>query len=239
MNRIVMTIMSVMLVGTSFAYYNSEQGRWMNRDPIQEKGSPNLYAFVYNSPGVLVDVNGLEPTSGSLSEGDGYISGSHANCMNYALNRPVGPQIPPSLDYKSKLTCAKLVAAIKKDFDAKDKGENGCCTSGYHEIHIRITEQGNDYHFARKNSDGKWSHVLPPPDCPDIPLINAIDASLNPILNPQQADWDFTKNDWHGQNYSEDCGNFCAKTDMNEAELEEYQKEMQRLEEYSKAMYGK
>ncbi len=33
-----------------FRYYNSEMGRWLNRDPMDESGGWNLYSFVINSP---------------------------------------------------------------------------------------------------------------------------------------------------------------------------------------------
>lgn len=42
-------------------YYNSELGRWINRDPIGEKGGPNLFGFVTNSPPVRWDLLGREP----------------------------------------------------------------------------------------------------------------------------------------------------------------------------------
>jgi len=33
-----------------FRYYSAETGRWLSRDPIEEKGGTNLYAFVANQP---------------------------------------------------------------------------------------------------------------------------------------------------------------------------------------------
>jgi RHS repeat-associated protein len=41
-----------------FRYYNPSTGRWPNRDPIQEKGGNNLYAFVANRPIGAIDRNG-------------------------------------------------------------------------------------------------------------------------------------------------------------------------------------
>ena len=32
------------------AFYSPSTGRWLNRDPIQEKGGPNVCGFVRNSP---------------------------------------------------------------------------------------------------------------------------------------------------------------------------------------------
>lgn len=48
-----------------YRYYNSETGRWPNRDPIEEEGGLNLYGFVGNDP-AQTDFLGLRinPTSG-------------------------------------------------------------------------------------------------------------------------------------------------------------------------------
>jgi len=42
------------------AYYQAEQGRWLNRDPIEEQGGVNLYAFAGNAPVSYVDILGLD-----------------------------------------------------------------------------------------------------------------------------------------------------------------------------------
>lgn len=42
------------------ASYNPEQGRWINRDPIQEEGGVNLYNFVKNNPITAWDSLGLK-----------------------------------------------------------------------------------------------------------------------------------------------------------------------------------
>ena len=34
-------------------------GRWMTRDPIEEKGGENLYAFCANNPVSRIDPNGM------------------------------------------------------------------------------------------------------------------------------------------------------------------------------------
>lgn len=42
-----------------YRYYNPSTGRWLSRDPIEEDGGPNSYAFVYNNPQRFVDPLGL------------------------------------------------------------------------------------------------------------------------------------------------------------------------------------
>lgn len=46
------------LVYYGYRYYSPELGRWLNRDPIEEEGGLNLYAFVTNNPIGNVDVDG-------------------------------------------------------------------------------------------------------------------------------------------------------------------------------------
>jgi RHS repeat-associated protein len=47
-----------------YRYYNPTNGRWLNRDPIEESGGLNLYGFVGNDPTNGVDVLGMacDPT---------------------------------------------------------------------------------------------------------------------------------------------------------------------------------
>jgi RHS repeat-associated protein len=42
-----------------YRYYDSDLGRWLNRDPIEEEGGLNLYGFVENNPVNFVDALGL------------------------------------------------------------------------------------------------------------------------------------------------------------------------------------
>ncbi|HEY5894206.1 MAG TPA: RHS repeat-associated core domain-containing protein [Chthoniobacterales bacterium] len=43
-----------------YRYYSPRIGRWINRDPIEEEGGANLYAFVLNAPTGLIDPLGLD-----------------------------------------------------------------------------------------------------------------------------------------------------------------------------------
>ena len=42
-----------------YRYYQPSTGRWLSRDPIQERGGPNLYDFVVNRPIGSIDRLGL------------------------------------------------------------------------------------------------------------------------------------------------------------------------------------
>jgi RHS repeat-associated protein len=54
------------LVYYGYRYYNPSMGRWLNRDPIEEEGGHDLYAFVGNDPGNYVDSLGLEEITKDL-----------------------------------------------------------------------------------------------------------------------------------------------------------------------------
>ena len=48
-------------------FYRPYEGRWLNRDPIEEAGGENLYAFSGNSPSRLCDVLGLACRLGTFN----------------------------------------------------------------------------------------------------------------------------------------------------------------------------
>jgi RHS repeat-associated protein len=48
-------------VVSCYRYYNPGTGRWLSRDPIEEEGGVNLYAFVNNTPSNAVDALGQRP----------------------------------------------------------------------------------------------------------------------------------------------------------------------------------
>ena len=50
-----------------YRYYDATVGRWINRDPIGERGGLNLYGFVYNEPNNWLDRLGWEPIDTSAA----------------------------------------------------------------------------------------------------------------------------------------------------------------------------
>ena len=64
-------------------YYDPDDGRWLNRDPIAEKGGRNIYVFVANTPVSRIDILGL--TGNQPVE-------INANGIVWA--NPYGPQTP-------------------------------------------------------------------------------------------------------------------------------------------------
>ena len=99
---------------TKYRAYDPKDGRWLSRDPIEEAGGLNLYAYVRGNPIAYIDPLGLAtctysisshtlictPNSGggSLTLGpEGVFSGASKSCLNNpacADNKDEGP-IPP------------------------------------------------------------------------------------------------------------------------------------------------
>ncbi len=50
-----------------YRYYSPELGRWINRDPIEERGGANLYGFVGNNSVGLTDAVGLMIVGAEIS----------------------------------------------------------------------------------------------------------------------------------------------------------------------------
>jgi RHS repeat-associated protein len=46
---------------THYRFYDPNTGRWVNRDPIGERGGLNLYGYVGGNPVNFVDQDGLSP----------------------------------------------------------------------------------------------------------------------------------------------------------------------------------
>ena len=59
MKKLILTLAIAVFACNGFAYYSSEQGRWISRDPIEEQGGENLYAMVQNCPISKTDFLGL------------------------------------------------------------------------------------------------------------------------------------------------------------------------------------
>lgn len=59
MRTLLITLIVTIFTSNSFAYYQAQQGRWMSRDPIGERGGLNLYVNSLNNPVNRIDPFGL------------------------------------------------------------------------------------------------------------------------------------------------------------------------------------
>lgn len=53
---------ALVVAQSALAFYNPSTGRWLNRDPIREKGGVNIYASLANECLSHVDFLGLNPS---------------------------------------------------------------------------------------------------------------------------------------------------------------------------------
>ena len=93
-----------------FRYYDPETGRWPNRDPIEEQGGYNLYAFVGNDGVNFWDLLGFEEktawiiwtTSGSGGPSDVSLPSSRMEYkITYELIKSCNDDNEPSIEIKN------------------------------------------------------------------------------------------------------------------------------------------
>lgn len=122
-----------------YRFYDPNLQRWVNRDPISEKGGHNLYEFVGNEPVGILDAFGLALVLGSPS--------GAGNCYQYACNnqKTDGPFFPGNgnhVDNNRNWDCASIVAGVKKDHpEAQDPDSSGKCPEGFGKKFLCIKNQ--------------------------------------------------------------------------------------------------
>ena len=77
--RLLQLSIFLFLASTSHAYYQAEQGRWLNRDPIEEQGGVNVYSTSLNDPVNRIDPYGL--ISGSGEGGEDSVEGASCSLI--------------------------------------------------------------------------------------------------------------------------------------------------------------
>jgi len=83
---------------SAYCFYNPNRGMWISRDPVEERGGLNLYAFVQNSPVDFFDCFGLyhakqhrELTTAALnavSANSGTTGGNPGRCGEQRVKSP-------------------------------------------------------------------------------------------------------------------------------------------------------
>jgi len=77
------------MVGYKRRFYRPDLGRWLNRDPIEEDGGENLYAFCVNNPILYFDVFG-ESFWGYFVDAAKTLSGALTMAAGFTLGVTVG-----------------------------------------------------------------------------------------------------------------------------------------------------
>lgn len=74
----------------NYRYYNPAQGKWLSRDPIQEKGGLNLYGFVGNNGINYWDTFGEKASNGQESSSS---NNNGSSKVVYKLQKKNGKKI--------------------------------------------------------------------------------------------------------------------------------------------------
>lgn len=123
------------------------------------------------------------------------------NCYNYGCDIQTGTYAQPGrahgiiLSSSGDMNCRAVTGGAIADGLAPVNCDEGCgCDECRHQVALVISP-GWDYHWYRKDRDGKWSHKLG-----GTPATN-LDNSGNLITNPRTAD---------RGSYTTFCGCFCV-----------------------------
>lgn len=95
------------LVYYNYRYYNSTDGRWINRDPIAEEGGWNLYGFVENNSILEMDILGTAWSSLQTEAGAALAARQAAEAAAKAAARATGTAIAAERSKRNK-RCAEL-----------------------------------------------------------------------------------------------------------------------------------
>jgi len=123
------------------------------------------------------------------------------NCYNYGCDIQTNTFAQPGrahgiiLPWPSGMNCRDVTAGAVADGLSPVNCDDGCgCNECRHQVALVIWP-GVDYHWYRKDRDGKWTHKMG-----GTPATN-VDSSGNPITDPRTAD---------RGNYTVFCGCFCV-----------------------------
>ncbi|HWD92517.1 MAG TPA: RHS repeat-associated core domain-containing protein [Verrucomicrobiae bacterium] len=86
---------------TLFRAYDSDSGRWLNRDPIEERGGLNLYEFVGNNPINKIDFLGLQVPPEAIDEASQFAD-------------EYGPEIEADIEQAAEAAEADLQSLMQK-----------------------------------------------------------------------------------------------------------------------------
>jgi len=135
------------------------------------------------------------------------------NCYTYAISDSdddtgqtvTSPtlHIPGNNKHKTHYNCSDIMIGLMEDLPGTYKLESNtsACATGFKKIFSAVSDETgqNDFHFWREDDNGTWSHK--PGERPR----SFVDASGNPITNPETSDRQFQH-----RNYIDTCGFYCV-----------------------------
>jgi RHS repeat-associated protein len=139
---------------TTYRAYNAVLGRWINRDPIEESGDNNLFAYALNAPTSVIDPTGLQgnviaaPSSGlknyimysSTGNNFAQMIGAPPGVLNPGCIAVVdfylglGPGVVPESVFKKNCWWGSGPDVTPAAAKAKKCSANNPCPSGSHRV---------------------------------------------------------------------------------------------------------
>ncbi len=102
--------------------------------------------------------------------------------------------------------CPDLISRLMGDVPGiKMTSFEGRCPKGMRKI-APVTDEDEDYHFYREDSNGYWSHK------PGATNVTHLDATQRPIYDPELASREYPDS---GLNYDQFCGYLCIPATKN------------------------
>lgn len=136
----------------------------------------------------------------SVWNSDPYVQGNN-NCYNYGCDIQTNTYAQPGrahgilLNWPADMNCTAVTNGAQADGLVPVNCDQGCgCSDCRHQVALVISP-GWDYHWYRKDRDGKWSHKMG-----GSPATN-LDNNGNIITDPRTAD---------RGSYTIFCGCFCV-----------------------------
>jgi RHS repeat-associated protein len=116
-----------------YRYYSPVLGRWLSRDPIEEQGGLNLYAFVNNDPVNKWDKLGLDFASwcnGGTCYHNFTSDGNNDNCVfsyNFGVDDGFWEKIGDWINGPRRTKWLSTMNEVQEDIERQMKQRNCCC----------------------------------------------------------------------------------------------------------------
>jgi len=165
-----------------------------------------------------MQTSGSEPCYYPKKWNTGNIVQHTHNCYTYALNHllPIGrtgskpqPGMIGTGTTANVINCPSIHKLVMSDqtpgilVPVKPSARMKPCDKGFYKMFMMVNSKGDDYHFARQDITGYWSHK------PGSGKVTDRDADYKKIRIPHKANWNYGKSG--GINYDVGCGYYCVK----------------------------